>query len=184
MYVSLDGASEETYKQYRVGGNFSLVLKNVKLLSNAKLKYGLKYPKLIWKFVIFNHNKHELNIVRKKYKKLGFDNYQFVLDNQSDTYRKSKQINKARLRKTLQGCFWLWHTMIIRWDGEVLPCCTPFRFNIGNAIHDNCKEIWRSKRYRAIRQGFSDKKNIKKCTLFVKGVWGMNQSIFQETYLL
>ncbi|MDP2660056.1 MAG: SPASM domain-containing protein, partial [Dehalococcoidia bacterium] len=53
------------------------------------------------------------------------------------------------------GCFWLWHAMVIGWDGEVFPCCLWAHFDIGNAIQTSSKEIWRGERYRGLRQGFA-----------------------------
>src|SRR5258708_9032179 len=40
MQISLDGASEDTYRRYRVGGNFTLVLQNVR--KTAEAKHGLR----------------------------------------------------------------------------------------------------------------------------------------------
>jgi len=59
IYVSLDGASEETYSKYRVGGDSLSVLRNVRSIGDAKRKYGSKTPQVIWKFVVFDYNKHE-----------------------------------------------------------------------------------------------------------------------------
>ena len=155
--VSLDGASEETYSQYRVGGNFSLVLDNVRLISAARQRLGLKRPRIIWKFVVFDHNKHELDTVMERHKDFGFDAYEFVSDNQSTAAMGEDQTYKASLRASNKACFWLWHAMVIRWDGEVFPCCADQYFNLGNAISDNVRDIWRSDAYKALRQGFSSR---------------------------
>jgi MoaA/NifB/PqqE/SkfB family radical SAM enzyme len=40
IYISLDGISEESYKQYRVGGSFDLVRKNVERLAAMKSAMG------------------------------------------------------------------------------------------------------------------------------------------------
>lgn len=158
LLVSLDGASEESYSKYRVGGNFELVLRNVRAIADAKQKYGFKRPKITWKFVIFDHNKHELDIVRKRHKEYGFDDFEFVPDAYSDESKENAQRYNEDMRKSGKGCYWLWHAMIIRWDGEIYPCCRISEpFHLGNAIQDNVREIWRSKKYRALRKGFSGK---------------------------
>lgn len=51
--VSLDGASEEVYARYRVGGNFNLVLDNLHRLIKRKRELGLHLPYLEWRFLIF-----------------------------------------------------------------------------------------------------------------------------------
>jgi radical SAM protein with 4Fe4S-binding SPASM domain len=159
LNVSLDGNTKETYEKYRIGGDFSLVIKNVKSISDTKRKFGLKRPRVIWKFIVLDHNKHEIGLLSKRYRELGFDGYEIVQDYRDAVVEEAKQALSAKLRKTRQGCFWLWHTMIVGWDGEVFPCCKLEHFNIGNAIHRNSKEIWRSEAYKALRQGFSSDVN-------------------------
>lgn len=46
MLISLDGACEETYLKYRIGGSFELVLQNVSKMAEAKRRLGAKRP--IW----------------------------------------------------------------------------------------------------------------------------------------
>ena len=153
--VSLDGASQESYNKYRIGGNFELVLKNVKLLSEAKKHLNLKNPQIVWKYIVFDHNKHETGMINTIYKKLGFDRYEIEYDNYSDIETKIKIDNSKNLVKAKKPCYWLWNTTIIRWDGNVKPCCTTSDdFTLGNAIKYNIKEIWRSDEYRVLREGF------------------------------
>jgi radical SAM protein with 4Fe4S-binding SPASM domain len=159
MFVSLDGATEETYSKYRVGGNFERVLSNVRSIADAKQKYGVKRPKIIWKFIVFDHNKHELGKVKKLYKKLGFDDYELVQDLRSSKSKANRQKYNQHMRRSSKGCFWLWHTIIIGWDGEVFPCCINRSFSLGNAIKNDVRSIWRSEEYRVLRQGFSGKDN-------------------------
>ena len=51
--VSIDGASQEVYQKYRIGGNFGRVIQNIKIINEYKQKYNVEYPYLIWQFVIF-----------------------------------------------------------------------------------------------------------------------------------
>ena len=62
---SIDGASQETYSRYRVNGNLSRVLENVKLLNHYKKLYKSDKPILYWKMIIFNWNIHEIDKARK-----------------------------------------------------------------------------------------------------------------------
>src|SRR5262249_17469938 len=54
--VSIDGARQDSYEQYRRGGNLALVLENCRRLRDAKLKLGSTTPKLVWSFHMFPHN--------------------------------------------------------------------------------------------------------------------------------
>ena len=42
IYVSLDGASNETYKQYRIGGNYDVVIGNIKKSNELCKRHGIK----------------------------------------------------------------------------------------------------------------------------------------------
>jgi radical SAM protein with 4Fe4S-binding SPASM domain len=154
LAVSLDGASDETYSKYRIGGKFDLVKSNVRRLQDTKTRLGSKRPRLIWKFVIFQHNKHEVDEVRRTYKDLGFDAYEMVQDNRGPS---SREVKRKQKRKT---CFWLWHTMVIDWDGSVAPCCVYYDFGLGNAIESNTSYLWTSPQYVSLREGLRDHSKI------------------------
>ena len=73
IILSIDGASQETYSKYRVGGNFDKVIENIKRLQAYKQKVGSEYPELLWRMIIFNWNIHEIDTARKMAKDLGID---------------------------------------------------------------------------------------------------------------
>jgi MoaA/NifB/PqqE/SkfB family radical SAM enzyme len=71
LTCSIDGASNDTYKIYRIKGNFDKVIINIRKINLLKKKYQSKYPFLYWQFVIFGHNEHELPIARRMAADLG-----------------------------------------------------------------------------------------------------------------
>lgn len=155
IFVSLDGASEETYRKYRVGGNFDLVLRNVRAIAEAKQRLGCQRPRMVWKFVVLEHNKHETDIVRDSYRNLGFDAYEFVQDYHSETVKVARRELNAKLRKKKTGCYWAWHTMVVRADGRVSPCCLGHeQFALGNTKNNDIRAIWRGDAYSRLRRGF------------------------------
>lgn len=157
LYVSLDGASAETYGKTRFDGDFDLILGNVKLLAECKKKIGVSRPKITWKFVVFDHNKHETEIVRTNYKKYGFDSYELVRDYYNPVFREKLEKAKRRNRLKKQNCYWLWHIVVILSNGQVNPCCNGKDFNIGNAFEDNILDLWNGETYRKLRSGFKKK---------------------------
>lgn len=64
IIVSLDGATAETYVQYRRRGNFNLEVDNLRRLLALKASLGLTYPLIEWRFLRFRHNQHEEARVR------------------------------------------------------------------------------------------------------------------------
>jgi len=73
IVVSLDGASEETYKTYRVGGDFDRVLDNIRMLNELKKQRGTVFPRIILQFLIFKFNLHEVPKVRQLAESLGVE---------------------------------------------------------------------------------------------------------------
>jgi radical SAM protein with 4Fe4S-binding SPASM domain len=77
LTLSIDGASQETYGKYRIGGSLELVLHNVKKLNEAKMRLNSASPVLSWSFLINKFNEHELEKAKAMAKELKMD---FLLD--------------------------------------------------------------------------------------------------------
>jgi len=178
LEVSLDGTTEATYSQYRVGGDFHLVLGNVRLLADRKRVLGIRRPKLIWKFIEFEHNRHEVPLIGQLWRSLGFDGYEVHGDYMS---RSSKQLRGESVRRIVDAqrvCFWPWNTMIVRWDGSVRPCCSIEEgIDLGNAIRSDVRDLWRSERYRSLRAGFDKKAYGQKMALVCKICLGLEDRL-------
>ena len=166
---SLDGASNETYRIYRVGGNFETVIENIKKINHFKKKYRSKYPLLTWQFVVFGHNEHEIPIARKMARdldmefrpKLSWDadfspvrDQEFVrrevgLDAASrDEYKDKYGIHYAR-----GTCYQLWREPQINWDGKLLGCCRNIWGDFGgNVFRDGLLDSVNNERIRYARE--------------------------------
>ncbi len=71
LNLSIDGATEDTYVQYRRNGHFQNVITNINKLNAYKKRYTSEYPKLSWQFIIFGHNEHEIPRVKQLCEELG-----------------------------------------------------------------------------------------------------------------
>lgn len=71
--VSLDGAGEETYVKYRVGGHFEQVFDNLKTLIEIKRRRRSPFPVVEWQFLVMRHNEHEIPDVRGLADEIGVD---------------------------------------------------------------------------------------------------------------
>ncbi len=76
--VSLDGITQETYTRYRVGGEYALVLDNMKRLLKRREELGQKYPLIEWRYLVFKHNEHEVDEVRRMARELKVDILEFA----------------------------------------------------------------------------------------------------------
>jgi len=125
--VSIDGARQESYEQYRVGGSLKRVLDNCRLVVEAKRRLGATNPRLIWEYHVFDHNLADTELAKQRSGDIGFDEL---------TYTKGYTIGPEwdpdspykfwPPYYTAVRCAFLWQYAIIHNDGGVAPCCGTF----------------------------------------------------------
>jgi len=162
LNVSIDGATNETYKIYRVGGNFDRVIENIKKINCYKKKYNSKYPKLSWQFVIFGHNEHELPLAKKMAQELGMKfrpkfnwnqsyspvkNNRFVSEESGFGVTTKKEFKQKTKIEAFAPCQQLWISPQINWDGKLLGCCVNRYGDFGNVFEKGLKECLKSEKY-------------------------------------
>ncbi len=79
--ASIDGASEATYSRYRVGGDFNLVMDNLRTLVEIKKDRQQTFPIIEWRFLLFEHNQHEWPDVLQRAAEVGVDLVEFFHGN-------------------------------------------------------------------------------------------------------
>lgn len=182
LILAVDGASEETYKQYRINGNFTELIQGAKALADAKKVQGKYFPYLSMQFIIMKSNEHEVEEIQKLAKEVGVDELilkTVYLWNDAKMAEKYLPQNKkfsryltdegVKCKTSIRpGCDGLWIGVNINYDGMVVPCCfdTHELFQFGNAVtvKDFDKEIWNSKQFQAFRKNvWDDKGSIAMC---------------------
>jgi radical SAM protein with 4Fe4S-binding SPASM domain len=79
LILSIDGATQETYEKYRVGGDLATVLQNVRTLTETRRRLGRKTPYIFWQYLVFRHNEWEIEQARQIAMELGVDEFQTEL---------------------------------------------------------------------------------------------------------
>jgi len=162
LIISIDGCSQDTYQKYRVGGNYDQVIKNIQTLNSLKDKYKKIKPVLVWQFILFGHNEHEVDCARKTARELEME---FSLKMASESARFQSPVkNKERARKLFQlgdvadrteyrrkfsreygqdgACTQLWSNPQVNYDGRVLGCCVNHWGDFGNAFSTSLRDIF------------------------------------------
>ena len=174
IIVSCDGASKEAYGKYRVGGDFDLVMQNLQFLSDEKRRSGSNAD-IVWNFLVFRHNEHEIELARSIANKLGVSfrvglmrtsmkdevlrphqegikkDLDWIPDNpQYSAYDKAK----LTTRKIIRSCRKPWQEISINWDGKVFPCCAVYgdNFSFEDASKETISKIWNNKKYSSARK--------------------------------
>ena len=180
IYISCNGASSETYLKYHVGGDFDLVMDNMKRSVRKKREIPGCHTKLIWLFHVFKHNEHEVTTANDLAKKIGikikiskmrpdmgkevFETTQRALERDLAWMPDNPEFTVVSTkRKQRIGCMLPWTETMINWDGSVLPCCAVYseKYAFGNILENSFKEIWNNDMYVAARKEILGIKNDK-----------------------
>lgn len=174
---AVDGMSQESYEQYRVGGDWQKMIDNIQLLERKKKELASKTPKIIFRFMVMRHNAQELKQAkemaalfgvsfRKKTVRIDmadfgegsiwdkFEKYKNWLPEDADNNRYKK--HPERLQE-VDPCQDLWMRTFISWDGAVSPCCNVFNtrdYFSPNFEFDFKSRIWNGPKYTAARGVF------------------------------
>lgn len=152
LMVSIDGATQGTYATYRVDGSFDSVVENVKKLIEYKEKYNSLVPKIIWQYIIMEHNEHEVLLAKAKAKELGIPIW-FKLTWDESYYPKNPEklkketglqtLTRGEYANTMEKiylgstvCNEMFLSPQINWDGRLLGCSEVYMEDYGINIFD------------------------------------------------
>jgi MoaA/NifB/PqqE/SkfB family radical SAM enzyme len=105
MVMSIDGATQPVYEQFRRNGDIELVFSNIRKLVSAKRKLGKRTPVLSWNFLAFEHNAHEIPAAARMARKLGVNRFRVV--NPFDVRWDDPNVRPAPVKAGLRRLDWL-----------------------------------------------------------------------------
>jgi len=123
--VSIDGARQASYETYRVRGSLDLVLRNCRLVRDAKRRLGSTLPRLTWEFHSFPHNVDDVPLARSLAAELEMDlvvSPGWMIDSDWD----GGEVVDYPIAPAPMRCPFLWGAAVVNNDGGVAPCCGTF----------------------------------------------------------
>ena len=165
LTVCVDGLSQENYERTRVGGRIDWVLSNLRRVCEYRRELDQAYPKVEVQYIKFQHNIDELAAARRLFQEIGIDQvttYWGNLNNYTDQDLSKYEIYGPRRKKLLPQCFWPYFSMVIKYNGDVIPCCN-YRHGeqyknkdnpliLGNVFETGVYAVWNSPQYRELRR--------------------------------
>jgi MoaA/NifB/PqqE/SkfB family radical SAM enzyme len=170
LVLSVDGATQEVYEQYRVGGRLDLVLENLGRIIEARSRKRARHPFIEWQVLVTSRNEEQLDDIKRLAARMGVDvvrpanlNFYAVDGDRGDTEEawlpRSERFRAFASERiavppgaTRRPCFWLWRTAVISANGGVIPCCLFDTADWGNALEEPLAEIWNGETYRGARE--------------------------------
>lgn len=191
ILISIDGTTQETYEQYRIGGSLQKVIEGTKQLVKAKRELKSSTPHIVFQFLVVKPNEHQIADVYQLAKELGVDEvklktaqvYNFKEGNELiptidkySRYQKNSDGTFHIKNELLNHCWKLWHSAVITWDGKIVPCCfdKDAQHQLGDLHTNSFTQIWQSDLYRSFRSRIlKSRKEIDICTNCSEGtqVW-------------
>ena len=155
--MSIDGASQEIYEKYRVGGQLNKVLEGVEDLVYWKRELKSLTPMIEIQFIVMRANEHQIPEMKVLFKKSKADRLAFktaqLYEFENGNERLTTIRKYARYEQTVNGgfriksslpnrCLRLWSGAVVNAYGDVLPCCydkgSDYSFgNLNNQTFDN-----------------------------------------------
>jgi len=130
LVASIDGVTQPVYETYRKGGSCEQALANLKKLVEMRNAKNTDTPRIIWRFLCFPHNRHEIEAAHRLAEEIGVDDLALGeggLDGYTYTRHDRKKIGEQTQSPQPPYCRDVYDFPVIHWDGTLLPCC-----NIGS----------------------------------------------------
>lgn len=178
IIISIDGTDQKTYEKYRKGGSLQKAIDSIHYINKERKKNRNLFIEV--QFIVFKHNEHQINDIKKLGIKWGADKVSIKTAQIYDFNKKeelipqnkkfSRYIKKGdtwQLKKKLHNrCFRIFGGAVIDADGNVLPCCYDKLAThiIGNVSEEPFKDIWFGKEFMNFRkQVFCNRKQVEIC---------------------
>jgi radical SAM protein with 4Fe4S-binding SPASM domain len=195
LIISIDGTTQESYQSYRIGGDLQKVMDGTKNILKWKKELKSKTPHVIFQFVVFRQNEHEVEEIKKLGKEIGVDEVKIksaqIYDYENGNDRIPTKEDFSRYKKTKTGtylppeggkegglisCWRMWNSCVITWDGKIVPCCfdKDAKHQLGDLKSKTFKEIWYNDAYNKFRTSLlKSRKEIDICSNCSEGtkVW-------------
>ena len=183
IVFAIDGIHQDTYERYRQGGRLQSALDGVRAVAERKRARNSQTPLVVFRFIVMEHNEHEIPELKELYKSLGADvlalktlnaasqdpYFEIESPKREDyhTFLPEDQVYRrfrfgsgglGSLRRKRNPCRHLWNAPCIHWNGTVVPCTFDprDRYVLGDLRINSFKEIWNGDGYRRMRKQFRD----------------------------
>lgn len=180
LIISIDGTTQELYQSYRIGGDIEKVKEGTKNILKWKKALNSKTPHVIFQFVVFRQNEHEVEDIKKLGKQLGVDEVKIksaqIYDYENGNERIPTKEEFSRYREVAvdlplvkgdarragglavkgeqpDSCWRMWNSCVITWDGKIVPCCfdKDAKHQLGDLKTRTFKDIWYNGSYTKFR---------------------------------
>jgi radical SAM protein with 4Fe4S-binding SPASM domain len=188
LFVSFDASTKKTYDVVRRGGNFELLMKNLRYIQTLKKKLNVSKPEIMFNTTLMQTNKGEMFGILDIMEELGIKKIniqevqvgkegQTVPESESLSLEYNSFLNKMRevgfkkgieviipvvkKRAARENCVSPWLQTYITYEGYVTPCCRNIsskHYVCGNILKAPFGKIWNNGKYSSFRMNLRNNK--------------------------
>lgn len=165
LKVCVDGLTQEIYEQSRTGGKIAKVLNNLERICEARKRLNSEISVEV-QYIVYERNRHEMEEARVLVKGMGVDEmttYQGAEYTMEEIRPDNFEIFGPQDKRFPSNCFWPYFFMTIKWNGDVIPCCShrqaeqydptgPPKNLLGNIFETSLEDVWNCQRYQDVRR--------------------------------
>jgi pyruvate-formate lyase-activating enzyme len=160
LFVSVDGATQDVYERYRVGGDLARVIDNCRTLAAAKRRLARDLPRLTLQFLQFPCNEGEGEAMRRLAAQLDMPLFAVRGAVPDPEWGRQYEWPPWWMTHTPGVCPFLWGQPVLTVDGNIAPCRGVFQ-SFDDFTHlamgpeeqgaRSFAEAWNHERYRVAR---------------------------------
>ena len=143
---SFDGADEETYREFRVGGRFAETCENIRRFARLKRELGKKAPVTVVQLIerpewTEEERRRQREGIKQLFAGVGIDRFKFIrLHNFAGLLKDPAFLANGET----SPCSFLWYSLNVGFDGLVVPCCMDYdrREPLGSLLTEDLMDIW------------------------------------------
>jgi len=151
---SFDGFDAETYESIRVNADFEKTVANIRRFLEVKKEMGRRKPVTFIELIHFpdvfkSFDRAKRRAFLDRFKGLPLDHVHV-----KELHNWAGDAGAAESKGRYTPCTFLWHALIVFWDGQVLPCTQDFfgQLALGNVRDSSIREIWNGDRLVRLRE--------------------------------
>jgi len=173
MVISCDGATQQTYEMYRRGGDLETVKDNLRAVVIERKRARSRLPWITAKFIVFDHNWHEMSAYNEQLLKLGADEVLFVQGLAEGVYATGRAASEQAFGlvdltwkpvRPPTKCGFLWDGFAVNQLGNISPCCYGLDEDVfleTRGAPPSLMDAWNHPTYVAMRKHFLGEKRAR-----------------------
>jgi len=175
LIASVDGATQEVYQVYRVGGDLARVVENMRRIYKVKQRLQSSTPTVFYRMLLNRFNETQAEQARQMAEEVGATFWpdptfgippevyeHWVADSVKAAFgeRPATIYGFAPRRLIHTECRQLWDTLVVSPRGDILPCCVVAdqEWSIGNVLQDPLEKVWNNEKRQILRRYVTDAK--------------------------